>query len=217
MSLERLVSSLTPNDYNILGLDLKPFCLSHYFTMLKYKCAFISEVEGESNIDDLLTGLVICSRTHEEFAEFLKLDDNSWLDRTRFWQWSCNRLSFFTYHPLSLKQWVGKWSKSIRRQARQGEFNLIFEFRKFHNYLKDGIEIPVYDIEQESDESRAESGTHWAQNLLHVLTKELGFSESYALNMPISSAFAHYFKHLESEGIITINTDEDAALFKENK
>jgi len=35
------------------------------------------------------------------------------------------------------------------------------------------------------------------------------------LNMPLSAAFAHYFKHLEAEGIITINTDEEAALIRE--
>src|SRR4051812_13116541 len=126
MSLEKLVSSLVPKDYNILGLDLKSFCLSHYFTMQKYNCAFISEVEGQASMDDLLIGLVICSRSHEEFLEFIKLEDNSWLDRTRLWQWLCNRFLFFTYHPLSLSQWCKRWSKIIQKKAKKGEINLIF-------------------------------------------------------------------------------------------
>jgi hypothetical protein len=75
MSLERLVNKIVPkNREPILGLELRPFCLGHYFLMEKYKCAFISEVGGEVGFSDLLIGLLICSRTYEEFLEFEKLE-----------------------------------------------------------------------------------------------------------------------------------------------
>lgn len=91
----------------------------------------------------------------------------------------------------------------------------MYGFKAFQKYLKEGIEIPIYDIENEVDADKAESGTHWTQNILHVLTKELGFTESHSLNMPLSAAFAHYFKHLEASGAITILNDLDAQLVKE--
>lgn len=216
MNLKKLVNKIVPKDYNILGLSLRPFCLGHYFLMMKYNCAFISEVEGKAGITDLLIGLVICSRTYEDFLTFEKLEENSWLDRTSVWQWFCNRFSVLTYHPLNLSQWSKKWGNAVRHEAKKGNVNLISEFKTFQLYLAEGKEIPSHDIERDSsDDDRAESGTHWTQNVLQVLTKELGYTHSEAINLPISHAFADYFKWLESEGAITIHTEEDAELFEE--
>lgn len=215
MSLERLVNKIVPkNREPILGLKLRPFCLGHYFLMEKYKCAFIGEVGGEVGFSDLLIALLICSRTYEEFLEFETLEDNSWLDRTSVWKWLCKRFSFLTYRPLSLKQWCKKWGQQIGKAAKRREINLIKEFKAFPLYMNEGIEEPAHDIEQDGDGNRAESGTHWTQNLLYVLTKELGYSQSEALNLPISRALADKYKWLEAEGVITINTEADKELFK---
>jgi hypothetical protein len=215
MNLKKLVRQIMPEDYSILGLRLRPFCLGHYFLMQKYNCAFISEVEGTANVDDLLIGLVICSHSHEDFLEFEKLKDNSWLDRTAVWQWLCNRFSFLKYHPLSLTQWCKQWGKAVAKQARKGNVNLIFDFNRFQKYLAEGKEIPSHDVERDDEGDRAESGTHWTQNVIQVLTKELGYTHSEAMNLPLSHAFADYFKWLESEGAITIHTEEDAGQFEE--
>lgn len=215
MSLEKAVSKIVPRNRDpILGLELRPFCLGHYFLMQEEKNGFIPEVGNTVGLTDLLIGLLICSRTYEEFLEFRKLEDNSWLDRTTVWQWLCKHFTCFTYHPLSLNQWCKKWGKQVRKAAKRGDINLITEFNRFRHYMNEGIEDPSYDIEQEADSNRAESGTHWADALLSLLTTKLNKTETEAMNLAMCRAFAEKYKWLEAEGIITINSEADKELFK---
>jgi hypothetical protein len=190
--LENYTKALIPEPYVVLGVELKPLCLGHIFLMQRFGCGFSSEdPDTMGGIDDLILGVTICSRTYEEFLEFIN-------DGEEF------------------KAWTNKWGKSIRKQAKQKGFDLFSKFSLFKEYLKSGVIIPKY-WELEMSEKREQSGTHWTHSVLNTLTSELGYSQSEALNVSVARALQDYFRHLEKCGAITIMTDEDLEMVKNMK
>jgi hypothetical protein len=183
--LDSYVKSLIPEPYIILGIELKPLCLGHIFLMKRFECGFASEDPNYTGgIDDLLLGLSICSRTYEEFIEFIR-------DIDKFQEWS------------------REWGLAIKKQIKKEKpFDLFSRFQLFKDYLKAGIIIPKYWENENSDDDR-ETGTHWTQTVLHVLMSDIGYSQSEALNIPVSRALHEYFRYLEKNGAVTLMTDDD--------
>lgn len=188
--LDSYVRASVPDVYRVLGLQLKPFCLGHLFLMHRFDCAFASEEGTDAGISDFLLGLAICSRSYEEFIEFIR-------DEKAFEAWTSS--------------WGKQVSKAIRRDKR---FDVIEKMGLFQNYMKDSIRIPKYFEGDNSSETQV-SGAHWTQSVLLVLTSELGFTQSEALNMPLSKALADYFKWAEKNGLVTLMSDDELEIVEE--
>jgi len=63
-----------PEPWQILGLRLRPFSLSHYKLLRRFECAFVSELECTPTRDDLILGVLCCSMKPAEFADFIESD-----------------------------------------------------------------------------------------------------------------------------------------------
>jgi hypothetical protein len=176
---------MVPVPYTIFGITLKSLSLGHIFLMQRFGCAFSSEnPDTMGGIDDLILGISICSRTFDEFVSFIG-------DEKEF------------------KRWTKQWGLAIRKQIKKTKnFELFSKFSLFKEYLKSGIvKVNFWELE-ESDVSE-QSGTHWTHSVLNVLTSELGYTQSEALNVPVARALQDYYRYLEKNGAITIMSDED--------
>src|SRR4051794_3578091 len=113
-SVERYVNATIPDPYTILGLRLRPFSLGHYFLFRRFNCAFGSDnPEGKGGIDDLLLALCICSRTYDEFLEFIQ-------DGSQF------------------QKWTARWGKAVVKQIkRERDFNMFEKFLLFKRYMNE--------------------------------------------------------------------------------
>src|ERR1035441_3336272 len=183
--LQNYTTAMVPVPYTIFRITLKSLSLGHIFLMQRFGCAFSSEnPDTMGGIDDLILGISICSRTFDEFVSFIG-------DEKEF------------------KRWTKQWGLAIREQIKKTKnFDLFSKFSLFKEYLKSGIvKVNFWELE-ESDVSE-QSGTHWTHSVLNVLTSELGYTQSEALNVPVARALQDYYRYLEKNGAITIMSDED--------
>ncbi len=188
------VKALIPEPYNILGVELKPFCLGHIFLMKRFDCKFSSdEASTLGGIDDLLLGITICSRSYEEFLDCMN-------------------------KPGPFCNWLKNWGTAIRKHIKKNKhFNLIRQFVLFKDYMKSGVVIPKYWETQSTDDNTAQSGAHWTQTVMTTLTSELGYTQTEALNVSVSKALSDYYKHLENNGIVNLMSDDELALVENKK
>lgn len=189
--LDHYVKSAIPEPYTILGVRLRPFSLGSYFLMERFDVGFIDEdVDRVGGIPDLLLAIAICSRTYEEFLEFI---DNE----------------------KEFNKWTKTWGKQVNKQAKTDKnFNLLYKFMDFEKYMKDGVRVPKY-FEGDADGDGKSSGAHWTQCLLLTLTSELGYTQTEALNMPVSKALADYFKWAETKGMVSLMDDDELEMVEE--
>lgn len=64
-----------PEPFVILGLRLKPFSLGHYILMNRFEVAFVAAGEATADIPDLVLGVLICSKTYDDFLAFIDRED----------------------------------------------------------------------------------------------------------------------------------------------
>lgn len=81
-----------PEPYQILGLKLKPLSLGRYRLLQRFNCAFVSEEETTAALDDLLIGILICSMTCRDFAEFMDQDNAE--EEIKKWGERCGLFDF---------------------------------------------------------------------------------------------------------------------------
>ena len=180
---DQYVKSAIPDRYTIFGVTLRPLSLGHILLMKRHGCAFAEDKDRTGvSIMDLLIGVAICCRSYREFIDWYNNDD-------------------------ARNAWLTKWYKAIRKQSREKGFSLINKFSLFNMYRKEGIEIPLYFDEEEDKDSGKESGAHWTQNIITTLVTEGRFTDEEIYDVPVSKAFAEYFKILENKGIITFMAD----------
>lgn len=198
-----------PEPFTILGLRLKPFCLGHYILLSKYGCSFVNEGEEvEVGMPDLILGLSICSMTYEQGLKYTKglefiQEKNKGFIFSREGRKEAKAAIHFT------KQWGKQVTKAIKKQDG---FNQYAELKAFARYIKEGSKQPNYFFDDE-DDGRPRGG-HWTQNMLLTLKSELGYSNSEAMNLPLSQVFYDYIKHCENNGTITMETEQERKLLE---
>ena len=99
---------------------------------------------------------------------------------------------------------IMEWGKKIGL-----EFNFQEKVSLFNKYLSEAYHQPAVIFEGQS----SESGAHWSQ-VLKVSLVNMGYTEKEALNMPLSQAFADFYRKAETAGAVTIVTPEIAALMQ---
>ncbi len=194
---------IIPEPYTILGLSLRPFSLGHFLLLQRFNCGFVSDKPTLGGIDDLILGCCVCSMTYEEFLDAITDDKLFYTKESVFTKKSIRK-------EISFKKWLKKWAKSVEKDIYSSkEFNLYEKIQLFKNYINSGVKAPYY-YEGERFDNVGESGGHWTQAILLVLTGELGFTHSQALNLPMAEVFVHYFKYAENNGIITLMNEEES-------
>ena len=61
-----------PEPWQILGLRLRPFSLSHYKLLKRLGCAFVADGEASATRQDLIVGVLACSMLPSEFESFIE-------------------------------------------------------------------------------------------------------------------------------------------------
>jgi hypothetical protein len=212
-----------PNPYTILGVKLEPYSLGHYLIMQRFDCAFVSDDTNRcGGIEDLLLGIAICSRTYDDFLAFIRDDAkfDAWMKAWRehimsdMYSWYarksfsvCAYIQGSRLFPKSLKAIAEAFSHTVRTKKTH-KINFLHQMMRFRDYTMDGYEVPKFD-ELPSKEAKNVSGAHWSQSIIHILTSEVGYTFSEAVNMPLSKAIFEYFKCLENKGVIKLMEDDD--------
>jgi len=200
MSATSYTKALIPTPYTIMGLDLKPFCIGHVLLMQHFNCSFGADEAIKVNVNqlvqDFLWGLVICSMTFEEFY-------NACQTNTLEVYYSKD----FAVKRIKFTDWIKNWRKAILKAVHEKNANLLTRLAAFNEYIREAMEVPMFF--QESEGTPKNSGSHWTLTILNVLTGELGYSQSEALNMPLAQAYQVYLKFCERNGLITIATQRE--------
>jgi len=207
MGLNQYVKASVPEPYTILGLRLRPFALGHFLLMRRFGCAYAEDRErAMSNpsdlIKDFIMALVICSLTYEDFLEAIS-SDKLVVSSKRF-KWFGAEVQ----RVVSFRKWLAHWGKVVSKASQSKDFVVLDKLALFRAYLNDGMEVPLF-WEGDANEDAPTSGAHWTQSVLLVLTGELGYTQSEALNAPLSKALADYFRFAERNGLVTLMTDEE--------
>ena len=151
--------------------------------MKRFNCAFVSDEPTSVNVGDLLLAISICSRTYEEFINWIYNND---------WQKD-----------------MEDWGKAVEEQLKEvPNCNFITKMRLFGAYMKDGSQLPKYWEKEEG----SSAGGHWTHTMMAIATSELGYSQTEVLNGPLSKLFYDYFKYVERNGLITLFTEEEEEL-----
>jgi hypothetical protein len=173
-----IASAVVPEPFRILGLNLRPFSLGHYYLMRRFNVAFASDNEATVTHGDLVLGVLICSMTHAEFNALLAAGE--------------------------IEKQVLKWARKVKSWEYADKLEL------FKGYLKQAMpEIPYWQNDGESEEG---SGAHWSYWLRSVAISKLGYTPDSILDAPLAQVIFDYFKWAESEGALTIMSEEDLKL-----
>ncbi len=215
--LDTYVNALIPEPYTILGMELKPYSLGHFFLMRKFSCGFANENENAlGDISDLILGLAICSQTYEGFLNCIETNNIQIGTHSKYYL-------FGPQVPTVIKytDWIAEWGRLVEKKLKEKNIiNMLECINMFKTYMRDSIVIPKF-WETEHGEDAPSSGAHWTQSVLSILTSDCGYSQSEALNIPMSRALSDYFKFSERNGMLTLMNDDEleqiAELEKEKK
>ena len=207
------IHAVVPDTYNILGVTLKPYCIGHYLLMMKYNCSVVnydvnSVHDVASDISDILLALSICSRTYEEFIDYV---NGYHYERSFFGFGGYTKV----YDPSYFTRYNAKWGKALKKACKNKDFNLLQHIEVFKRYMDDGCAEPsfAYDDNDNGDIS----GSHWTQNILNVLTSECGYTHSEAINLPLTLAFADFYKFIEKNGGGRLISDKEKEIIKHGR
>lgn len=100
-----------------------------------------------------------------------------------------------------LEKQIFEWGKQCK------DFDWVAKATLFNRYIIEGSRRPVVIYEADGQGSNA----HWAQTLKLTLTGQLGYTASQALNLPLHQAFADFYRHAETLGVVTIADEATAA------
>lgn len=203
--------------YTILRLDLRPLSIGRYRRLAFHRVAFVAQGEAKATLGDLLLGVIICSRTCEEFDE---LANKPHLLEKLIQKWfrKVSPLSWLAC-PSRLPK-IGKyWYRFIRDTKHEKMwrkkrcFDFIESSRIFHRYIRESQEMPRIYSKASSDKT---SHAHWVDSVELVLRKELNWTSKEINEAPLSKALADWVSWAESQGLIEIYTEEDVTRAEHN-
>jgi hypothetical protein len=203
-----IFAATKPEPYQVLGLELKPFALGHYFTLKRFNCAFVSDEAEQLTREDLILACLVCSMPAGHFDEWANSGKLTFLEKASVWfRLICGKASKAEFAAAcACDRWeveVVRWGNSI------GAFDLEAKAKMFLAYLSESGRFPKYWVEREDT---SPSGSHWAHSVLISLTGKLGFTEERAMTMPLREALLHFFKQAEMDGAVRLMTQEEIEL-----
>jgi hypothetical protein len=212
--LDNYVCASFQEPVRCMALEMMPFSLGHLFWLQRWNNPYASDdPDTKANGSDLMLATLICSRTFEGVTEFLEARElKHW--NTAF-SFLYNRLLDILYKvfrlgsPNASVRWLRKWDKQLGKAFHKNKLDALEEFGKFNQYRKTDLYVPYFTVEVQGDRP---SGAHWSMNVYQFLKKELGYSQTEVLNMPLARALVENYKGLESCGVITLHDDSQCAI-----
>lgn len=203
-----------PEPWQILGLELKPFSLGHYFKLRRLGCAFVSDKPAGAQLSDLLLAVSVCSMASEPdtaadpFWQWFNRDRAETIGgRLRLWTHNLWR-SVFRRRPLTPIEFdFLTWGRKC------GDFDISEKIKLFADYLSQHVKVPGFW--EDDRQGGTIVGGHWSQSLLHALTSKCGYTMREAYNIPLSKAFADFYKLCEASGGGRLFTEEEEAMLNE--
>lgn len=179
-----IFAAAVPEPYRIFCIELLPFSLGRYQLLRRFECAFVAEEETQATVEDLLLGLLVCSMRCREFLVWIQ--------------------------SKAAARELKAWGKRIRRQIKaEPHFNIYEKIGLFRQYLESSARVPKF-WEEQSHQANP-SGSHWSHSVEVTLRAELGYTIEQIEETPLGKALGDYFKWAESQGLITIMTEEQIA------
>lgn len=207
--LDKYLEALLPTPITVLGLTLKPFSLGTLNILQRSNCltfvnGFKSTPESIAKyVNDFLVTIVVCSMTYEEAKQ---ADETNTIT-------ICKRVykkdGTFTevFSKASFSEYIAKWNKQVEKACKKNTVNMLQEMAKVQQYIKDAFAGPdSYPLEDKNN-SGFKSGASWEQSLREYLL--LKYSESEAMNLPLSLAFWEWTKEAEKNRQVGIKSDQD--------
>lgn len=99
---------------------------------------------------------------------------------------------------------VKAWGK------QQGVFSIKEKAAILQKYISEASEMPGFVFEEEG----SKSGAHWAQTVKVAVVGHCGYTHDEAMNAPLRQVLADFLKHAESNGAVTILSDEEMEQIK---
>lgn len=165
------VQAWFPADCVILEQRLKPLSLGHLLLLERVENRYVGKEEPK--LDDLLTGVIICSNN---FADGCALIENPNVIAKAVYQWG---------KRLYRKRWP--WSKPQQPDLAKAS-------EDFEKYLAAGLNEPKLVYE---DGKSRETGSPWPESVLALLRK-MDIAEAVALDMPLTRVYHICYTHLET-------------------
>lgn len=112
-----------------------------------------------------------------------------------------------TYEGFTEFIQTADWKEELKAWGtKAGDFKLEEKVALMNRYIEDGSRQPAVIFEGPA----SRSGAHWGQTL-KVALLQIGYEKSQALNLPLTEAFADFYRNAESQGVVTIADSELAA------
>ena len=176
---EKYLEAVIPDPVRIFGLRLRPFSLGHLLLLDRLGSPYVRG--GNIGLDDLLLAVWICSRGIDANIELL--------DSAQLWAQ------------------VKKWKRAVQRsrwlmRLFGKRFDIASRFVAFHNYIRNGQEIPKYFFE--SGKFSQSMGAPWMQTVRVRAMRELHYGQTEVLDMPLSLLLWDYVTLSELDGNVRI-------------
>ncbi len=172
-----------PEPVRVLGLELRDFSIGHCITLHRFCSAFVSETEVQSDLGN------------REERNYLR-------DEVIFAALVCR----FTYEEFyefirqpDAQEQLAELGKDV------GLFSIKEKSKLLQDYISEASKMPPFVFEQEE----SKSGAHWLHTVKAGLVAHCGYTEDRALNDPMQKCIMDFFKHAESNGVITLISDEE--------
>lgn len=168
-----------PEPWTILGIRLRPLSLGHIIILNRIESPFVFPGR-EPAVNDLITGILLCSMTYEQGAS--ALDDPSL--------------------PRQIRKWGRKVCRKVGWRGFIGlteEINWAEKASMFAEYLKDGMRTPdfQYDPEKAKD---VEAPAH--QIVKVALLSKTNLTEQEILDRPWALSIADFMTLRAMDGQI---------------
>lgn len=189
--------SAYPDEWQILGVRLRPFSLGHYLKLRRLGNAYVSDDATPALMGDLLLGIMVCSM--ESHPDPTKDPFLVWFNQRP--KWYQDRLPWVFGKLTPAEQEMVRWGRKCKRADVRAKAQL------FADYINSQTEFPEYWCERQNPRR---SGAHWSHGVLTTLVSHCGYSQLEAYNVPLSKALQDFFKWAESEGHVTLMTPEES-------
>lgn len=173
-------------DVTCLGLRLRPYCLGHQILLRLQGSPLAEEQIPIALLEDpvnafkpLALAVMICTQTYEAAQKSL---------RSR----------------VVAPAFVRIWAQVVRARMMRPRA----ELAKFHRYRTAALWIPDVPDTNKPGKTRSLSSP-WELRYLAALQSIFGYTESQALNMPLSRATALYTAWLEQEGKLDLDQHDE--------
>jgi hypothetical protein len=176
-------TAAVPEPVRVLGLELKPFSLGHFITLNRFGSAFVSEGDFTADLKD--KDQLKALRAEIIFAAVI-----------------CHFPFNDFYEFIRQKDFLPQ----LRKLGREvGLFSVKEKAKLLQDYIKEASEMPGYVMEDEP----GKSGAHWAHTVLASAVSHCGYARDEALNAPLRQVLWDFMKHAESNGAVTLLSEQE--------